>query len=234
MQCFQPEPWVHKDDPCDVNYSNRESLASHVLPTISPRTKITELQLDAVVTMCRSLYQADGMSNATFYEHLMQLNHWDGLRLATAQMLISSSRANGYLAGGDILRMANNIIKFQNLLTSPSVPAAQRENTHLLTIAMENYMARPGKVFGDLINFVLGRNDTIVSQDLRADAAQARANKQAKPPRKPSGHVTQGKHKDRELLRLALREDSVLGPILTEVEILVNKSIDKNQELVYP
>merc|ERR1712194_956112 len=172
--------------------------------------------------MCQSLYRSDGMSNATFYEHLMQLNRWDGLRLATAQMLISSSRANGYFAGGDILRMANNIIKFQNLLTSSSIPTTQRENTHLLTIAMENYMARPKNVIGDLFNFVLG-NSTIVPQALRTDAAQAWAKKQAKPPPKPSGHVTQGKHKDRELLRLALREDSVLGPILTEVEILVNK-----------
>ena len=227
------EAWVQKDDPCDINYSNGESLASHVLPVLSPRTKITESQLDAVLHMCQSLFQRKhGLHNATFREHLVQLNPWDGLRLATAQMLISSSRDTGYLAGGDILRMANNIIKFRDLQTSPLIPITQRDNTHVLTFAMEQYLECRENVTTNLFNFVLS-NDIIVSQALKIDASRDWANKQAKPLRNSGGHVTQGKHQDREQLRQALREDLVLGPILREVEILVNKALNQNRENVF-
>mmetsp|Transcript_8961 Transcript_8961/g.16417 ORF Transcript_8961/g.16417 Transcript_8961/m.16417 type:complete len:921 (-) Transcript_8961:271-3033(-) len=227
-----PEPWVHIDDPCEFNYGNGESLASHVLPTISPRTKITHQQLDAVVAMCQSLYQSKrSMKNATFYEHLLKLDHWDGLQLATAQMIISSSFANKHLAGGDILRMANNLIKFQNLLTSPSIPREQRENLHLLTMSMDDYIASPKNVTMKFLDFVLGSDDAVVSTDLRMKAAegQERGVKRSQ----NGNHVTQGKHDDREELRQSLRDDSVLGPILSEVEILVNEALDQSDEQVH-
>merc|ERR1712194_125391 len=176
------------------------------------------------------------MENATFYEHLMQLNHWDGLQLATAQMVISSSSANGNLAGGDLLRMAHGILKFRDLQTSPSIPIAQRENTHVLTLAMEDYLASPENVTANLIEFVLGSNDTVVPRDLRMDAARDYAARVAAAGRKkkPGTHVTQGKHEDREELRQALQDDAVLGPILREIEILVNAALVESEELVYP
>ena len=123
--------------------------------------------------MCQSLYQSTAsMENATFYEHLLKLNHWDGLRLATAQMIISSSFANEYLAGGDILRMANNLIKFENLLTSPSIPHEERDNLHLLTISMDDYITSPKNTTMKFLDFMLGCDDTIVSRRLRTKAAE--------------------------------------------------------------
>lgn len=46
--------------------------------------------------------------------------------------------------------------------------------------------------------------------------------------------MTQGKHEDREELRQALQDDAVLGPILREIEILVNAALVESEELVYP
>ena len=157
---IQPEPWVHIDDPCEFRYDSngKKSLASFVLPLLSSKTKITSSQLDAIVALCHSLYQSNSttssvsdinLENATFYEHIMNLNRLDGLRLATAQMVISSSTANNHLAGGDILRMGQNILQFENLralLSSPSaplstIPMIERSSFHLLTLSMEDYMA---------------------------------------------------------------------------------------------
>lgn len=102
---WQPEPWIHIYDPCEYDYENGESLASHVLPTLQRRTSITQNQLDNVVKMCQSLYQSKAsMKNATFYEHLLKLKPLDGLRLATAHMIIASSASNKFhLAGGKSL-----------------------------------------------------------------------------------------------------------------------------------
>ncbi|KAL7525342.1 hypothetical protein ACHAXR_000962, partial [Thalassiosira sp. AJA248-18] len=225
-----PEPWVHIDDPCEFKYENGESLAIHVLPTLKERTKITQKHFDAVVGMCKTLFQSDAtMKNATFYEHLLKLNHWDGLRLATAQMVIASSSANKHLAGGDILRLANNLIKFENIRTSPSIPLEQRKELHLLTLSMDDYIDSPKTTTMNFLNFVLGSNDTIVSSSLRSKMAEDMANSGKK--KKGNSHVTQGKHEDKEELRQLLQEDSVLGPILSEVEILVQDALEKSAKL---
>jgi len=226
-----PEKWVHIDDPCEYNYENGESLAFHVFPTISRKTKITQKQLEAVVTMCQSLYQSTlSMKDATFYEHLRQLNRWDGLQLATAQMIISSSVANKYLAGGDILRMANNLIKFENLMTSARIPRGDTDELHLLTLSMDDYIAMPKNVTAKYLDFVLGSDDAIVSRELRRIAVQRQETGAEK---SQSGkHVTQGKHDDKEKLKQSLRDDPVLGPILSEVEILVDQALARSESLV--
>ena len=221
-----PEKWVHEDEPCEIKYENGESLASHVLPVLGERTKITRQQLDAVAAMCQSLYNE---KNGTFYEHLSAHNHWDGLRLATAQMIISSSAANKHKAGGDILRMASNVIKFQNLQTSPSVPAEQRDNIHVLTISMDAYQKHPRSSTLQYLNFVLGEDGSLVSSELRSKMATAQ--KKTLNSFGNSAHVTQGKHEDKEELRQLLRDDPVLGPILSEVEVLVDDALSQSKEL---
>ena len=158
----QPETWVHFDDPCEANYDDGQSLAALVLPTIVTRTNITRDHLHAVVETCRSLFRSkESLKNATFHQHLMTLDRWDGLRLATAQMTISSSAracdeySRCYLAGGDILRMAQNIIKFQNLRKSTSIPRKQRLKFHVLTTSMEEHIASPGNNTLRFLDFVL-------------------------------------------------------------------------------
>lgn len=180
--------------------------------------------------MCNSLYRSKDSSlrNATFYEHLLKLDRFDGLRLATAQMIISSSVANDYLAGGDILRMAANIVQFRSLQTSPSIPPQQREGLHLLTISMDDYITQQSQVLEKFIDFVFLANYTVVNKSMRRNAVM----KTVQPDRSSqnSTHVTQGKHEDREELRRALRGDAVLWPILGEVEKLVNEALRQSND----
>ena len=253
----QPESWVHTDNPCEISYnsSGKKSLASFVLLLLSSRTNITSDQLDAIVAMCRSLYQSNSTSsssvsgsnleNATFYEHLMNLNRMDGLRLATAQMVISSSAANGHLAGGDILRMGQNILKFENLRTllSPSstvlppneVMMTNRSKFHLLTFSMEDYTANIRNATLQFLDFVLGVDDynnntasmIAVSKRLRVKAAEDIEQRSVRS--KKGNHFTLGKHSDREELIQSLRDDSMLGPVLNEIEILVEDALRKSK-----
>jgi hypothetical protein len=251
----QPESWVHTDNPCEISYnsSGKKSLASFVLPLLSSRTKITSDQLDAIVAMCRSLYQSNSTSsvsgsnleNATFYEHLMNLNRMDGLRLATAQMVISSSAANGHLAGGDILRMGQNILKFENLRTLLSssstvlppneVMMTNRSKFHLLTLSMEDYTASIRNATLQFLDFVLGVDGDnnnkasiiAVSKGLRVKAAEDIEQRSARS--KKGNHFTLGKHSDREELIQSLRDDSTLGPVLNEIEILVEDALQKSK-----
>ena len=223
-------------------------MASFVLPLLSSKTKITSSQLDAIVALCHSLYQSNSTSssvsdinleNATFYEHLMNLNRLDGLRLATAQMVISSSTANNHLAGGDILRMGQNILQFENLrtlLSSPSeplstIPMIARSSFHLLTLSMEDFMASANNTTLQFLNFVLGddgHNNTavLVPKDLRVKAAEEFESSTIRSKNRP--HITQGKHDDREELIQSLREDSALGPVLSEIEVLVEGALRKS------
>ena len=223
-------------------------MASFVLPFLSSKTKITSSQLDAIVALCHSLYQSNSTSssvsdinleNATFYEHIMHLNRLDGLRLATAQMVISSSVANNYAAGGDILRMGQNILQFENLRTLLSstsgplstIPMIERSSFHLLTLSMEDYLASEKNITLKFLNFVLGddgHNNTavLVPKYLRVKAADEFESSNTSSKNGP--HTTQGKHDDREELIQSLREDSALGPVLSEIEVLVDRALRKS------
>jgi hypothetical protein len=182
------------------------------------------------------------VKNATFYEHLLKLDHWDGLRLATAQMIISSSAANDHLAGGDILRMANNIVKFKNLQTSPAIGQRKRKRIRLLTLSMDDFITSPKRFMMNFLNFVLGSEHgayDAIPIGLRRKVAEqvADGNKRMKQNIEDgliSGrHVTQGTHEDeKEELERLLREDSVLGPILSEIEKLVNEALRESRQFI--
>ncbi|KAL7544488.1 hypothetical protein ACHAWF_007867, partial [Thalassiosira exigua] len=224
-----PEIWVHVDLPCQTKYPGGISLASKVLPALEGRTNITMRQLDDVASVCKSLWRTKGsLHNATFYEHLLELDRWDGLRLATAQMIVASSRANQNRAGGDVLRMANNVVKFENLRTSPSIPRGQRDRLRLLTVSMDDYIVSTKNATMEFLDFVLGRNDSAVSSRLRRKVA-----KRASKGREKTSHVTTGKHKSKDKLRRQLQDDPVFGPILSEVELLVDEAVKKSKLGIY-
>ena len=209
-----PEDWVNIDNPCQFQYENGTSLSDYVLPTLSQRTYITQSHFDNVVSLCESLYS---QHNSTFYEHLRLLSPWDGLRLATSQMIISSSASNNHLAGGDILRMANNIIQFERLQALQSIPAGQRgDNVQLMAINMDDYMLNIRRTTLDLLDYVFGTDESVVSSGLRTSIAISQEVE------KNPHHSTQGKYDNREKLKEMLRHDPILGLILNETERLVN------------
>lgn len=181
--------------------------------------------LDALVDACKSLFRNDESTmNATFHQHLLELNRTDGLRLATAQMLISSSRANGYFAGGDILRMAQNIVKFENLVASDPIPRVGRSMFRVLSLSMEDLISNPNNATLRFVNFIFG-DDESVPNDVRVDAVAEFERKKKRGASRKSTHVTQGRHVDREALHRYLREDDVFGPVLIEIEKLVERAL---------
>ena len=209
-----PEDWVNIDKPCQFRYEDGSSLSEYVLRTLSKRTIITQSHFDNVVSLCESLYD---QHNSTFYEHLRFLSPWDGLRLSTSQMIISSSASNNHLAGGDILRMSNNIIQFEKLQALQSIPEGQRgENVQLMAINMDDYMVNIRRTTMDLLDYVFGTDESVVSSELRKSIAISQEKE------KNPHHSTQGKHDNREKLKEMLRHDPILGLILNETERLVN------------
>lgn len=231
-----PEVWVHKDDPCHHLYKNGASLSSHIMPTLaswangtSEAPDATQEQLNAmadqILEMCQSLYQKKKtLRNATFYEHLLKLSDRDGLRLATAQMIIASSEANQYLAGGDILRMANNVVKFQSLQQLP------QSNVQLLTVSMDDFIKNTKEGTMEFLDFVFGEKDNAITKEMRLEAAQRQEEKYLKLKKRGSSkHLTQDEKKGkRKALRGMLKMDQRLGPILNLTEILVNEALQVN------
>lgn len=218
-QIPSPEEWVHVDEPCVHEYGDGGSLSSHVLPVLSPEAGVTQEQFDSVVDLCNSLHRSNASTyNSTFYEHLLKLDEWDGLRLATAQMIVSSARANQGRAGGDILRMANNIVRFKRLQSSPGAPRQLRERLRLLTMSMDEYIREPFNSTMRFFGFLFDERGGSVSEDRMARDARKDVPKQ-------SSHVTSGKNGSRIELRMRLRRDPVIGAILNETEALVNEAL---------
>mmetsp|Transcript_24826 Transcript_24826/g.49474 ORF Transcript_24826/g.49474 Transcript_24826/m.49474 type:complete len:518 (-) Transcript_24826:75-1628(-) len=236
-----PEIWVHADNPCQNHYADGETLAYHVMPTLTmeidgaPATKITRYQLESVTSMCRSIFRSSPeMSNLTFYEHLMTLNKWDGLRLATAQMIVASSKANNHLAGGDVLRMANNLIRFKRLRSpsTDSIPKEKREKLLLLTMSMDEYIQDTKDFVIDFHEFIFGRGNVTVSREQIVKAAEERALNAEKVKVRDKQHVTSGKHDDKYELKARLRQDPILGPILNETELLVHEALRSSKQFL--
>ena len=217
-----PEPWVHTDDPCHAMYESGETMASNVLPSIGT-DEINEAYFSNIGKMCRSLFQSkSSMWNSTFYEHLREFDSWDGLRLATAQMVAASGDANKHLAGGDVSRMANNIVKFKELQSyMPS-------DVEVLTLSTEEFIKSAANSTMKFLDFVFGANNAMISREKRWEAAQKQQQGFDKA-KKRSHHVTQSttqkEKKTKEKLKELLHSDKDLAPILKLAESLVNEAL---------
>ena len=182
--------------------------------------EVTQNQMDDVVDMCRSLFRANRhLKKATFYEHLLELDKYDGLRLATAHMSIGSGDTHRHMAGGDILRMMNNVVKFQNI---------QRESSkvHVLTISLDDFIRNATDRTVEFLDFVFGSNNNDITKEEQRAAALKQEERYER--KKGNKHVTQtnpedGKSKDE--LRSMLKLDKHLGPILNLTEVLVNDAL---------
>ncbi len=228
-----PEKWVHVDDPCNATYENGQTLASNVLPSIGT-DEINDKYFSNIVKMCRSLFQSKpSMKNSTFYEHLLELDSGDGLRLATAQMIAASGVANNHLAGGDVSRMANNIVKLKEL------QAYAPSEVEVLTFSTEQFIKNAANSTMRFLDFIFGANNTIISREKRWEAAQTQqqrfdtainpqhsSNKRRK---KKNPHITQSttkkEKKTKETLKELLHNDKDLFPILQLTESLVNEAL---------
>jgi hypothetical protein len=238
---LSPESWVKDQDPCDIHYHEgriTDSFADMVLPTLS-KTKYESLNLkaggqfmsrtdfDAIREDCLSLFQRKKfLRNANFLDHLMNYDPPEGLRLATAEMMIQ-----GFNNGGDILRMANNIIKLKQaqvkLNNSPAYQATNRE-LQIYTMSLDDFISQPTISALNFFNFVL--DSSPVPQSRKEDVAykywQHYATKMDSGNPNIRNHITHNKKSsDKEYLMEYLRQDSVFGPSLSRIELLVEAAL---------
>ncbi|KAL7501059.1 hypothetical protein ACHAWT_009130 [Skeletonema menzelii] len=237
-----PEKWVHNDDPCHVKYENEVTLASHVLPNIGT-DEINDKYFSNIVKMCRSLFQSKpSLQNSTFYEHLLELDSGDGLRLATAQMVAASGEANQHHAGGDVARMANNIVKLKEL------ESYMPSEVEVLTMSTEEFIRSAANSTMRFLDFVFGVNNTIISREKRWEAAQSQkksfdrvsgmlpTRREKRKKRKKNKHITQSSTQEeketKESLKELLRSDKDLAPILKLTESLVDEALSASAKVV--
>jgi hypothetical protein len=233
---LSPEPWVKDQNPCDIEWHEGEitdNFADMVLPTLS-KSKYESLRLkfkgqfmsredfDAIRNDCLSLYQTRGeLKNASFLTHLMNYDPPEGLRLATAEMMIQ-----GFGNGGDILRMANNIIKLKQaqikLNNNPKYQASNR-GLHIYTMSLDDFIAQPGFSALKFFNFVL--ESSPVPQVRKEEAARRYWQHYQDKKINKNNHITHNKSGDDVMLTEYLRQDRVFGPSLIRIELLVEAAL---------
>ena len=228
---FSPEPWVKNHNPCKLEYFNNTTTLRDVLfPTLSDHSILSKESFDDVVQLCNSLYQTKpNLENKRFERHLHQLDPIDGLKLSTAQMII---RGGGVMlmAGGDLLRMANNIIKLNQLEDF----LAKNETSHppltVKSLSMDDFIINPLQFSSSYLNTLTGGDTAQFFQDkpikgrsvMKAIANRFARNYNETKNKENHTHVTTGKHRDRQKLIESLKSDEVLGPILDAIEKLVD------------
>eukprot|EP00980_Cylindrotheca_fusiformis_P004211 scaffold913_cov71-Cylindrotheca_fusiformis.AAC.4 len=163
-----PESWVLRPtfDPCQYD---DDHFFQYILQQLAEQQQqeeeegVSKKELIQVHDMCRDLFQSPSSNQQqqkSYYRTLLELsNNYDGLRLATAQFLIS----NNVESGGDLLRMPNNIIRLAKWQKQE-----QRNNGNnnvvLLTVSMDQILADMNTKVFEIANFILQDNNNNESQ----------------------------------------------------------------------
>ena len=238
-----PESWIQHQDPCDTEYYEQGQYMGNYGDMIAPalsKSSYEALNLkldgrlllpkdfDAIRRDCESLYQTkDGLQNANLLTHLLNLDPPEGIRLATSEMMIQ-----GYDNGGDILRMANNIIK----LKQAQMKYAQQYQTddidnnnnnrglHIYTMSLDEFIVKPAEAAHRFFDFVLDSKNTVL-HDRIDTASRSYWHHYNDKKLANSNHITHDKVGDRDQLKEYLRQDLVFGPTLHKIELLVEAAL---------
>ena len=202
-----------------------------LFPTLSDAEIVNEKQFDDIARVCRSLYQTKPeLKSQAYVGHLHRANSLEGLLLSTSQMMIRGGGKEN-LPSGDLLRMANNIIKLREL-------KSKHDNKNhpfaLLTVSMDDFIAAPSKFTFDCLNFLLGKNRGLICPDksckheierIADEFEQSYIRKQTM----GSSHITTGKHSNvtKKYLLEAVKNNTIFGPVLNEIESLVNQALNE-------
>lgn len=239
-----PEPWVKRQNPCQTNYkySNKradESYSDLILPTLAKAgyaslnvtfggQLFTHDEFESITRDCLSLYRTKPkLRSANFLTHLLNLDAPEGLRLATAEMMIQ-----GDDNGGDILRMANNIIKLrQAQVQAAGEPEYQARGKELrvYTAALDDFIAMPERAALNFLDFVFRDTGDHVPQERREEVARDYA-RHYREVRDQNPHVTHGKAGDAVQLMDYLRHNPTFGPALSRIERLVENLLQESRE----
>jgi len=241
-----PESWVKSIDPCTPEFwREHETLASMVSSTLlSGMHPIMEYSdFDALHSLCTSLFRSSSATlDWSYYTHLRHLDPpTDSLSLSTSHMMIQG------ISGGDILRMANNILKLKQVqqleervrlsrhdVGSLAQAANEPRMIQVLTLSMDEFMVEPGANALRFLDFAFQGTTTVprgVKEELAMQYEQSyhaklndgdvhiTANKV----------VTNGQEMDlvvrKEEWMGYLRGHELFGRILGNIELLVNDAL---------
>ncbi len=217
------------------NHDGSAYFADYVLPALNEtdvfpivKRPVTPSDFAKVENDCRSLFQAkDDLKNANFHEHLMSLNPNEGLRLATAELIIQ-----GFQNGGDILRVANNIVRLkqaENVVKNSAYYNQMEKVLNVYTLSLDNFIAEPAESFNNFLDFVFDGMD--VSQK-RKEKVAAKYEEYFYKKSAESPHITTGKTSNRLEQNTYLRNDPIYGPLLRKIEFLVDAALDETREKI--
>ena len=235
-----PELWVKTVDPCTEElWYDHQSLSDLVRSTLllGEQPVMTLGDFDALHNVCTETYQVDKESKAwRYYTHLRQLDPRPALSLATTHMMIQGK------SGGDILRMASNVMKLNQLqrledqirISQHLVPAKNQEERmiQVMTLSMKEFTDRPKQATLRFLDFALGNaSPAEVKERIATDYESAYLEKI----KGGDEHIT----KDKEILNgkkqnivgmkdgleKFLRNHELFGRVLGNVEQLVNEAL---------
>ncbi len=161
------------------------------------------------------------LKDYNFHQHLLKLEWAEGLRLATAQLIIQ-----GYENGGDILRMANNIVKLKETESAVKSSTRYREINKMLqvyTLSLDDFIEQPGASFKRFLDHIF---DHLPEQN-----EQRKIEISAKFDQKVRDKIMERSRKGPEEEFLIteqttfLRDDHIFGPPLKRIELLVGAAL---------
>jgi hypothetical protein len=202
-------------------------------PTLSDRSILSKESFDKILDVCNSLYQTrPDLKKEHFKGHLHNLDPIDGLKLSTAQMMI---RGGGVMLmpGGDLLRMANNIIKLKQLQEYLEKNGSTSYKPFIVVaLSMDDFITNPVEFTTTYLKILAGDQKLLLEDKPSQGNAMMKviANRFARNYNKMKNkeehkHVTTGKHDDQKELIESLKNDEVFGPVLDAIERLVNDAL---------
>lgn len=235
-----PEKWVNTVDPCTEElWFERQSLGELVGPTLmaGEAPVVRAEDVGALHDICKGIYRNSGGKSKewSYYQHLRHLDSRKAIQLATTHMTIQG------LSGGDMLRMANNIVKLKQVqqledhirASQHVLPVQPHERMiQVMTLSMTEFTEEPRSATLRFLDFAL--EDAVtpeVKEKIAADYEQSYNEKL----KSGNEHITADKEilngrgqnivKQKGALDNFLRKHNVFGRVLGNIERLVNDSL---------
>jgi hypothetical protein len=229
-----PEDWIEDVVPCEPELFYREEFDQLILPTLSTTVPpiMTKDDVTSIHTICQSMYQTQSaLKTANFFEHLLHLDPHSGLELATILQLTQPK--GSLMGGGDIPRMANNIIKLKQAQSVVDKAralhhVAKPQNPHeemiqVLTLSTASFIHQPKDTTLRLLEFAFGN---AVSSEIKEGIAREYERRYLEKMHSDAheSHVTHT-NINTEIFRNFLTQDRVFGKVLGSIAGLVDEAL---------
>mmetsp|Transcript_28450 Transcript_28450/g.60263 ORF Transcript_28450/g.60263 Transcript_28450/m.60263 type:complete len:403 (-) Transcript_28450:129-1337(-) len=223
-----PEAWVKGFDVCaSEETAGGRHYPDLLMPTLGWNGVMRYEDFDSVLDLCHSLFTTyPGLEEPDFYQHLLKLEPARGLELATSQLIRGKV--------GDITRMANNIIKFEQLQDLEEQASIAQHQLHhqkkiqVLTLAMEDFAENPKETALRFADFLLGDGTPREVKEGIASKYEEEYLELFKR-KDDNNHITTG-GSDNSMLEAHLRNHDLYGRILGNIEQVVEFALAESKK----